>query len=439
MTNQPQLVAPSPEVLGAMRDEFDALTLSASAGLRTLLRFGERTRNVGLNDGTIYPIEDSPDLAMSLASLLPNAPAAPPLVRGVARVAVILVEFPDNLFSTQKSHYEEMLSGRLREYYTQASYGKVLISGEVHGPYELPHSYSYYTDRESGTGPYPKNAQSMTEDAVELAAPDVDFSQFDPNSDGYVDALIIVHAGQGAEAIVSSDRVNHIWSHKWVMNRKATHDGINLYAYLTVPEDGGVGVWAHELGHLLFQWPDLYDTDYSSSGLGNWCLMAGGSWNGGGNTPALPCAWCKMSQGWTDTKVITHKETIALPRSSDHQRIWKLWTDGRPRTEYFLAENRQRHGFDAHIPGDGMLIYHVDETQPSNTQEPHYKVALVQADDLQDLENKADSGDAGDPYPGSTDNREFSGTAYSGALTGVSIKNIGESGTIMAAEVDIRR
>ena len=447
----PQRVAPSPEVLEAMREEFDTLVLSAPMGLRAHLRFGEmHAPSAGLNDGTIYPPEDLPDLAMGLAPAPAGAPASPGPVRGVARVIVILVEFPDNRFSTEKSHYEELLfsdgthpTGSLRDYYTQATYGKVLISGEIHGPYELPNPYSYYTNGESGTGAYPNNARKMTEEAIAFSDADIDFSQFDPNGDGYVDALIIVHAGHGAEVVPSSDRVNHVWSHKWVISKKVTHDDINLYAYLTVPEDGKVGVWAHELGHLLFQWPDLYDTDYSSSGLGNWCVMAGGSWNNGGNTPALPCAWCKMSQGWVDAEVITGKKLIALPRSSDHQRIWKLWTNGLPRTEYFLVENRQPHGFDARIPGEGMLIYHVDEAQSGNAKEPHYKVALVQADGLQDLENKADSGDAGDPYPGSSGNHEFSrttspaSTAYSGAPTGVSVRSISGPGIIMAAEVDV--
>ncbi len=40
------------------------------------------------------------------------------------------------------------------------------------------------------------------------------------------------------------------------------------------------GVFAHEMGHAAFGLPDLYDTDNSSEGLGNWSLMAGGSWNG---------------------------------------------------------------------------------------------------------------------------------------------------------------
>ena len=70
-----------------------------------------------------------------------------------------------------------------------------------------------------------------------------------------------------------------------------------IYAYLTVPEDCRIGVCAHELGHLLFGFPDLYDTDYTSEGVGNWCLMGGGSWNGGGDIPAHPSAWCKVEPG----------------------------------------------------------------------------------------------------------------------------------------------
>ena len=44
----------------------------------------------------------------------------------------------------------------------------------------------------------------------------------------------------------------------------ATVDGTKIFAYLTIPEDAKLGVCAHELGHLLFGWPDLYDTDDTS-------------------------------------------------------------------------------------------------------------------------------------------------------------------------------
>jgi len=67
-----------------------------------------------------------------------------------------------------------------------------------------------------------------------------------------------------------------IWSHKWVLAGGARAvDHTKIFAYLTVPEDCKIGVCAHELGHLLFGFPDLYDTDSSSEGIGNWCPDGG--------------------------------------------------------------------------------------------------------------------------------------------------------------------
>lgn len=435
-----------------MREEFFALVDNAPTGLRPHLRLGEfEPRGLGFSDGVVYPPDEALDRALRVGPAPAGAPLGPGPVRGVVSILIVLVQFPDALFSTPRAHFESFAfssdthpTGSLRDYFQQASYGKVLISGDVVGPYTLPEPYTFYAGEKSGLGEYPHNAQRMAEDTLALADPDVDFSLYDPNGDGYVDALIIVHAGPGAESIPTSNRIHHIWSHKWVMSGRQTRDAINLYAYLTVPEDGRLGVWAHELGHLLFQWPDLYDTDYSSSGLGGWCLMAGGSWNDGGNTPALPCAWCRMVQGWTDTAVITDRKKVWIPRSADYQRIYKLWTDGLPQTEYFLVENRGHHGFDAHVPGQGLLVYHIDETRLSNANEPHYKVALMQADGLNDLEHSADLGDAGDPFPGTSANRAFddssrpSSRSYSGVPTYVAIHEISDPGIIMTAVIDVR-
>jgi immune inhibitor A len=452
---QPFLVAPSPTVLKALHDEFAMLMLDASPSLRSHVRLGESRRNKpGYSDGLIYPPNEAPDRTLSLSPAMaaaPAAPAGPGPVRGVVRIIVLLAQFQDKAFTADAAHFDKLLfsdgiypTGSLRDYYSQASYGKVLIAGEIHGPYTLPQAYAYYTGGDSGVGDYPHNAQRMAEDAVALADADVSFAPFDPNGDSYVDALLIVHAGPGAEAVASAaDRTNHIWSHKWVLSQRLTLDAVHLYAYLTVPEDGRLGVFAHELGHLLFQWPDLYDTDYSSAGLGNWCIMAGGSWNNGGDTPALPCAWCKLAQGWADVGVAAGKQSIALPRAMDHQRVWKLGNNTLPAPEYFLLENRQRHGFDTYLPGGGLMIYHIDESRAANANEPNYKVGLVQADGERDLEENISGGDDGDPYPGSTDNRVFDGAskpasqAYSGQLTGISVRDISDAGLIMTCNVDV--
>ena len=138
--------------------------------------------------------------------------------------------------------------------------------------------------------------------------------------------------------------------------------GVNVLGFLTVPEDAQIGVFAHELGHLLFEWPDLYDTDYSSEGIGNWCLMAGGCWgfiggNPHGSTPCHPSAWCKAQQNWIDLKVEANDESLRLfDVMLEPYQVSRLWARGHTTSlEYFLVENRQLTGFDSSLPGSGLL------------------------------------------------------------------------------------
>ncbi|MFD0527716.1 M6 family metalloprotease domain-containing protein [Kitasatospora arboriphila] len=220
-------------------------------------------------------------------------------------------------------------------------------------------------------------------------------------------------------------------------------DGARIYGYLTIPEDARIGVCAHELGHLLFGFPDLYDVDGSSEGVGNWCLMGAGSWGGDGDVPTHPSAWCKIQQGWAKAVNVTGDGTLSIPDVKNSFEVHRLWTDGQPGKEYFLVENRQRTGYDVSLPAPGLQIWHVDEGQPDNTNENHYMVGLVQADNRRDLEWATNRGDEGDVYPGSTGNSTFGPSSrpgsqsYAGAPTGVSITDISAPDATMTATVSV--
>ncbi len=98
-----------------------------------------------------------------------------------------------------------------------------------------------------------------------------------------------------------------------------------------------------------------------------------------------------------------------------------------------------------------MMIYHIDETQsgndhqwyPAYTDSGHYKVALEQADGDWDLEHDINSGDTGDPFPGSTANRSFNNSTtpdsknYAFGATYVAVANISNSGHVMTADLGI--
>ena len=275
----------------------------------------------GLNDGTIYPPGDFP-LGTSTRSIRRAAAERAPL-RGTIRVVIVLVDFPDKELTESADHFRslffstgELPDGSVKEYYTEVTNGLIEIAGEVVGPYRMPRNMTEYGHGKSSMIDEQPNGQTLALDAATAANADVDFGPYDNDGNGFVDAFIVLHAGPGAEVTLDG---GDIWSHKWTLpDEPLDADGTKIFAYLTVPEDCKIGVCAHELGHLLFGWPDLYDTDDSSAGLGDWCLMAGGSWNGdSGDVPAHPSAWCKAEQGWVTVENRTGKETVDVKDVKD--------------------------------------------------------------------------------------------------------------------------
>ena len=381
-----------------------------------------------------------------------HATAARAPVTGTKRAIVLLVDFSDAAGGTSQSHYDDMLfsagsyaSGSMRDYYREVSYNKLDVVGDVIGQggptagwFRAPRTKSYYTDGNFGFNAYPKNAQKCVEDALDLAGT-FNFAPYDNDGDGFVEALIIICAGTGGEV---TGNPGDFWSHKWNIAPK-TVTGAKVDRYFMAPEDGRVGVMAHELGHLLCGLPDLYDTDGSSRGTGRWDLMAGGSWNNGGDTPAHPTAWCKVRCGWVTPKVIfNNSENVTIKPFQDNEDIIKLPIGSTSSQEYFLLSNRRQSKFDAHLPGEGLIIEHVDEGQSTNTNEDHYLVDIEQADGRRDLNLNANSGDATDAYP-ITGNNEFSDSSspssknYANSNSQVEVKNIQKSGNDITASISV--
>ena len=226
---------------------------------------------------------------------------------GNFKALVLLVDFSDKTSQVTAGYFDTLVfvdqPSTVRNYYKEVSYQKLdIITLDLPsslGWYTDPETYAYYVDGQYGWGDYPQNAQKLVEDLVVIADPYVDFSQYDNDSDGSVDALMVVHAGSGAEL---TGNPNDIWSHTWGLNDPQFVDGVWVYSYSMEPEyyqypwgDMTPGIFCHELGHT-FGLPDLYDYDYDSRGIGDWSLMAFGSWNGPlGGSPAHPDAYCRAA------------------------------------------------------------------------------------------------------------------------------------------------
>lgn len=419
-----QAIPPSPDVMRSLFEEF--LLVGKPAGLS----FEQYLKVIGFSNpaNDQHGMDDALDVQVAPASRaagpqLVSVPDRP--VVGSLRVMVLLVDFSDRQVTTSVRHYEDLLfskdshtTGSMRDYFHEVSLGKVDVTGEVHGWFRMPQRYSYYTNNESGTewDSYPRNAPRMVEDAVQAALDtgvvfDQDLDNLDNNT---VTALFVVHAGIGAETqpTVAGQNAN-IWSHKWLLRNSAgVADNLRVTRYLTVPHDARVGVCAHELGHLAFQWEDFYDPDGRENGewdgSGDWDLMAGGSYNGNSNSPAHPMAWHKSQHGWIETQEIRSSTKLTIePFTATTAKTYKLISSKYTASQALILENRSHFGFDEQLPGEGLLVWRTDQSRKMVAPDKP-ALQLVQADGLRNLErvNDFNQGDSGDPFPG-TSQRSF--------------------------------
>ncbi|MCX6873928.1 MAG: M6 family metalloprotease domain-containing protein, partial [Verrucomicrobia bacterium] len=371
-----------------------------------------------------------------------GTPPAPVPPQGTVKNLVVLCKFADHatgthtrtqadfdtLFNTVGGHATIAPSGSVKDYYSETSYGVLNLQSTVVAWVTLPQTESYYADGKDGTdGVYPKNAQGMVKDALDLVDPLVNFGQFDQDNDGYIDSITIIHSGYGSET--GGGGGNWIWSHRWSLwalpggqwtsqDTNGTGTAVKVYDYHTEPALWGtsgtsivrIGVICHETGHF-FGLPDLYDTDGSSEGIGSWCLMAN-SWGFDGSQLHPPhfSAWCKAQLGWLTPTVIA-AGTYPAPQVETNPTVYKI-TTGFPTNEYLLIENRQPAGVETAMPQGGLAVWHIDLNKANNNDEgypgqsgwptnnSHFKIALLQADGLYEMEKGQNRGNAGDVYRG---------------------------------------
>jgi len=375
---------------------------------------------------------------------------------GNVKGVMLLVNFTDTAPMFGQNDFDALMNavgydengalGSVRDYYLEVSYRRFAIEFDVYGWFQLPHSRGYYGQNTGGAGTDIRPRQ-MIRDAVTAADGTVDFSQYDADGDGTVDVFAVVHQGQGEE---SGGGASAIISHRSRLSPAAGADGVEVRDYMTVPERQGpntlatIGVYVHELGHHLFNLPDIYDLDFSSNGVGTWSVMGFGSFLGPGFNGAKPChfdAWCKMALGWIDPTTITVDTADApLPAADLNPSALFVPVDPYQDGEYFLVENRFKRsttsaatGFDAYLPGSGALIWHIDDYVEDNRDEFLKKVDVEEADGNDHLDNLVNLGDAFDLFPLGAPRFETAGAPNTkdngGANTGVVIDNFSGAGT----------
>jgi M6 family metalloprotease-like protein len=419
------------------------------------------------------------------------------VVTGTVYVPVLLGKFSDTARNPfpRADVQQELFDGpwptqTMTEYYAEISYGNLDVQGTVYDWVAVTQDDDYYAGSGCGLDHGTDHTDEFVTELLAANDPSVDFGQYDndgpdglPNSgddDGYVDFVATVHPEVGGECGGGGSGGNpppcisahDIWPFRsalsnWPAGVFTTDDAafgggsIKVDDFTIMPARAcpsasvsmiQIGVFCHEFGHV-FGLPDLYDTSTGgsscladfSSGVGEWDLMASGSWGYDGLEPERPThmsAWSKAFVGWLTPGVVAFDlPNWPVQSSTLTPTAFKLWTGGDPTTEYFLVEYRSAHGFDSNVFTPGILIWHVDEDGLDNANECHKLLDLecedqsgtdhtLDADDL-DSGPPSNRGDAGDPF---CDGDTFSGTtnpssdSYSGTNTSVQVTNINGCG-----------
>jgi len=383
----------------------------------------------------------------------------------------ILMQFPDNRADTLKrspARFDSMLystgvyngqayrQGSLNDFFLENSYGAYDVRGGIAGNRWFLSSYNYsrYYD-----GNYMlSTGYTLARENVQQVDPYVDFSQFDLNQDGHIDALFMVHAGaDGAD----NGSVNSCWSHAIPGFNYTTNDGVVIDGVTNVPEFAMVtparettmcciAVMCHELGHLVGL-PDLYDGSRNDWGPGYWSLMSYGAWGAGGNTPWSPShmdAWCKDEAGFV-TPIVLTRDTFALKilPVETHPQVFKAWRNGVNSDTCFYLENREQKGFDSPIPGPGLAIWHFDRGAGS-----WWNRVDLEEDSTYHLDSgfgyrpdphvyHQEMGDTSDVLPGNWNRTAFDNTtkpnskARNGSATNVAVRDIRQVGDTIICNV----
>ena len=313
--------------------------------------------------------------------------------KGSKKALVILAAFSDKSFSkgddaivkfydevlNQEGYSQNGAAGSVHDYFKDMSRGEFDLTFDIVGPVKVSKSATYYGGPSPIMGGTDHIGEFITE-AIKKADEkcDIDWKKYDWDDDGEVEQVFVLYAGYGQ---ATGRPTGTIWPNAWTLDEALQNsdgnggfsiDGvfINQYAcsnelYLdsgTVPM--GLGVFCHEFSHCMGL-PDMYDTNYGSTPtMGDWDLLAGGSYNGPQGIGWCPAGWTSYERayaGWLELTELKAGDIIKGMTSLEEAdgKAYVIYNDNH-KDEYYLLENHKGMGWDKYTPENGLLIIHVD-------------------------------------------------------------------------------
>ena len=368
------------------------------------------------------------------------APPSRPTL-GTVKGLTVLIDFPITGSSrttwssvhpsVTKEQLEELLNGEdctlygnassVHSYYHDVSNGRLDYSMAVIGPVTAPNPRSYYDDT-SVKGNDGECARKLIGDIFKIIWNDANFKtkylpllQSLSTQDGVVRSLNIWFAGESA-----TEWSRGLWAHKWAVGStiastyQFTAGGKTVsfgnYQITPITSTPGIYTFCHENGHMLCDFPDLYNYEESISGnrgVGHFSLMCGSADEA--NPPYFD-AYLRTAAGWVEPQLLPSAGGTVTVRNN-HTDVWKYENPKDP-SEYYLIENRQKTGRDASIKGSGILIWRCYEWGNNCYPDPttylsgfasgvyrwNYELSLEQADGSYNIERGTNSGDKYDTW-----------------------------------------
>ena len=385
-------------------------------------------------------------------TLAANMALAPPSRQTVGDFVglCLLVQFPDvpgsisheqvEAFCNQPGYQGFGNNGSVRDYFLDNSAGKLRYSTVIAPYYTARHPKAYYTNP---SVPYGQRARELIQEALAFhVSQGFNFSGLTVDDHDYVFATNVFYAGSRV-----NDWSQGLWPHaSRLLTPYQAATGILAYDYqITDMADSlTLGTYCHENGHMLCDFPDLYDygaPGIRSGGVGAYCLMCAGG-NADKRNPTQVSAYLKYQAGWASsvTEISADLSAIA-PAVGNH-----FFVHARSPAEYFIIENRLKSGRDKALPDSGLAIWHIDvlgnNSNEQMTLKSHYECSLEQSDGLFDLERGDHTGDDRDLFHAGWKDSFSNHTVpsskwWDGSSSGLVVSNISAPGPDVKFQIDI--
>jgi M6 family metalloprotease-like protein len=349
----------------------------------------------------------------------------------------LLIDFSDEVAEIPQTDMDDFCNkvgwtgynnnGSAHDYFWDVSANQLNYTCLVTQYYRAKEPMTYYDTPEG------KPKELVTEALNGIDAAGFDFSQL-TTENGRVLAVNVLHAGWTSQGWSQG-----LWPHSGSISSLEL-DGVTLRRYQLT----GIGTWVsigtfcHENGHMVCGYPDLYDYDQDSWGVGSFCLMGKGA---GGRNPIPFNPYFRDINGWETVTDITDAVPGTVYKHVANSLTSFIYKNPANADECFYIDSRVHKGRNENYPDEGLVIWHVDakgnNSYQEMTPERHYKVSVEQADFLFELEGYVNQGEEDDLFHAGhkdvfNDTTKPDAKWWDGSASGLDIRRISEVGDTMS-------